>query len=137
LLEQRKEGVKFDGDKLRYDLIPVKPLAKVAEVYTIGAKKYADRNWEKGIDWGRIYGALQRHSNQWWAGEKNDKEDRQHHLASVVWCALTLMEYEETKQDFDPRKDINKRGYYELFPEENKKESKESERVSKALSKMP
>jgi hypothetical protein len=37
------EGRKYDGDKLRYDLIPVGPLAEVAKVYTIGAKKYADR----------------------------------------------------------------------------------------------
>ena len=96
-------GVKFDGDKLRFDLIPVKPMQQVAEVYTIGAKKYDDRNWEKGLDWGRVYAAMQRHAHAWWGGEICDPEDGQHHLASVVWCALALMEYEQTHKELDPR----------------------------------
>lgn len=97
------EGRKHDTDKARFDLIPAKPLFKVAEVYTIGAKKYDDRNWEKGIKWGRIFAAMLRHAWNWWRGEKLDPEDGQHHLASVVWCALTLMEFEETRPEFDDR----------------------------------
>ena len=54
-----EEGVKNDDGKLRYDLIPVRPLAEVARVYTIGAKKYSDYNWRKGIKWSRIYAAMQ------------------------------------------------------------------------------
>jgi len=101
-------GIKFDGDKLRYDLIPVIPMALVAEVYTIGAKKYADRNWEAGIDFDRILGAIERHFQQYKAGEKVDREDGQHHLASVVWGALCLMEFERTRPEFDKRNDRNK-----------------------------
>lgn len=96
-------GIKRDRGKLRFDLIPVKPLFKVAEVYTIGAVKYDDRNWEKGIKWGRIFAAMLRHAWNWWRGEKLDPEDGQHHLASVVWCALTLMEFEETHPELDDR----------------------------------
>src|SRR5258708_39855322 len=101
------EGTKYDQGKLRFDLLPVKPLGLVAEVYTIGAKKYADRNWELGIQWGRVFGALLRHAFKWWGGERRDP-DGQHHLASVVWCALALMEYEETHQELDDRKVITK-----------------------------
>ena len=97
------EGRKDDTGKARFDLFPVKPLFKVAEVYTIGAAKYDDRNWERGIKWGRIFAAMLRHTWNWWRGEKLDPEDRQHHLASVVWCALTLMEYEETHPELDDR----------------------------------
>lgn len=97
-------GRKDDTSKLRYDLIPTGPMAKVAEVYTIGAKKYSDRNWEKGIQWGRIYAAMQRHSTAFWGGERLDSTDGQHHLASVVWCALALMEYERTHPELDDRK---------------------------------
>jgi hypothetical protein len=97
------EGRKDDTGKERFDLLPVKPLFKVAEVYTIGAKKYDDRNWEKGIKWGRIFAAMLRHAWNWWRGEKLDPEDGQHHLASVAWCALTLMEFEETRPEFDDR----------------------------------
>jgi Domain of unknown function (DUF5664) len=97
-------AVKKDEGKLRFDLIPVEPLRRVAEVYTIGAGKYSDRNWERGLQWGRVYAALQRHANAWWGGEGYDKVDGQHHLASVVWCALALMEYENTHPELDDRK---------------------------------
>jgi len=97
------QGRKDDQGKLRFDLIPVEPFRKLVEVYTIGARKYADRNWEKGIQWGRIYAALMRHATAFWGGERLDPVDGQHHLASVAWCALALMEYERTHPELDDR----------------------------------
>lgn len=96
-------GVKHDTDKLRFDLIPVRPLQELARVFTIGAKKYADRNWEQGLNYGRVYAALQRHAVAWWGGETHDPVDGQHHLASVAWCALALMEFEATHPELDDR----------------------------------
>lgn len=97
------EGRKDDTGKLRYDLIPAEPLAKVAHVYTMGAAKYDDRNWEKGLKWGRVFAAMMRHLWAWWKGESIDKEGGQHHLASVAWGALALMEYERTHPELDDR----------------------------------
>ena len=96
-------AVKFDAAKLRYDLLPPDALAELVRVYGIGAVKYGAGNWENGMDWGRVYAALQRHANKWWAGERNDPEDGQHHLASVAWCALTLMAYEIRNAGTDTR----------------------------------
>lgn len=96
-------GRKDDSGKLRFDLLPVEPLKKVVDAYTMGAKKYGDRNWEKGLEWGRVYAAMQRHSWAWWGGEIHDRADGQHHLASVVWCALSLMEYEDKFPQLDSR----------------------------------
>lgn len=110
------EGKKFDAGKLRFDLLPVEPLRKVAEVYTIGAKKYDDRNWEKGLQWGRVFAAMQRHAWSWWNREQKDAVDGQHHLASVVWCALALMEYEQTHPELDDRVE-RKEGVNEDGPE--------------------
>ena len=59
--ELLKDGVKFDQDKPRMDLIPPETVEALAAVLTYGAKKYEDRNWEKGMSWGRVYGALMRH----------------------------------------------------------------------------
>jgi hypothetical protein len=98
-----QQGHKDDTDKLRYDLIPVLPLAEVAQVYTHGASKYTDKNWELGMAWHRCYGALQRHANAFWSGESRDKESNCHHLASVIFCALALMEYERTHPELDDR----------------------------------
>ena len=97
------EGRKDDQNKLRYDLIPVYPLSRVAQVYTIGARKYENRNWELGLSYSRVYAAMQRHAQAYWGGETSDPVDGQHHLASVAWCALALMEYEQTHPELDDR----------------------------------
>ncbi len=97
------EGRKDDTGKLRWDLLPPYAMMKVVEVYTIGARKYADRNWEKGISFSRIFAAMMRHAWNYWAGQQKDPVDGQHHLASVVWCALALMTYEVTHPEMDDR----------------------------------
>jgi len=97
------KGRKDDANKPRYDLIPVRPLSILAYLYALGARKYTDRNWEKGLRWGRVYRAMISHALKWWGGEQCDQEDGQHHLASVVWCAFALMEYETTHPELDDR----------------------------------
>lgn len=96
-------GKKNDTGKLRMDLIPGYPLMRLAEVYTIGAAKYADDNWRSGISYKRIFAALMRHAWKWFMGETHDPQDGQHHLSSVAWCAFTLMEYEISRPEFDDR----------------------------------
>ena len=108
--EAKAEGRKDDGRgdltlaaKLRYDLIPVMPLADLAEVYTVGAAKYNDRNWEQGIKFSRILAAMFRHLESFRAGEDKDKESGCYHLASVAWGAFALLEYTRTHPDLDDR----------------------------------
>ncbi len=93
-LAGRPEPKKFDGSKLRFDLIPTYPLARLAEVYTIGAKKYGDRNWEGGLKFTRLIAAMERHLLALKAGEDYDQADGQHHAASVAWGAFALMFFE-------------------------------------------
>ncbi len=95
-------GLKYDGGKLRFDLIPPYALEKLAFVYTIGAAKYGDNNWLRGIDRGRIVAAMLRHINRWQKGETVDPDDGQHPLASVAWCAFALMEYERLGLGLSP-----------------------------------
>lgn len=87
-------GAKYDGEKNRLDLVPFDALESVGTVYTLGARKYADRNWEKGISYMRIVGALLRHLFAWIRGERLDPENGQRHIDSVVWNALALSSYE-------------------------------------------
>jgi len=103
LQQLREVGHKYDENKPRYDLIPAIPLGKLAEVYTLGANKYAPRDWENGITWGRIFAAMMRHAWAWWGGEQKDPKDGQHHLASVAWCAFALIEYETTHPELNDR----------------------------------
>lgn len=96
-------AIKHDQQKARFDLIPAAPLWELANVYTFGASKYADRNWEKGFAWTRIFAAMLRHSYRWFMGENLDAETGCHHLASVAWCAFALMEYAITHPELDDR----------------------------------
>ena len=95
--------MKWDSNKLRYDLVPVEPLRLLAAVLTFGAAKYADRNWEGGFDWSRVYAALQRHLNAWWGGESIDSETGLSHLAHAACCLFFLMEFEARSTGHDDR----------------------------------
>lgn len=96
-------AVKHDHGKLRLDLIPVRPLLELADVYTRGAKKYSANNWRGGLAWSRVYRALLSHGFKWHMGEERDSEDGQLHMGSVAWCAFTLMEYAYTHPELDDR----------------------------------
>ena len=103
-----KNAVKLDKDKIRTDLIPVLPLEQIARVLTYGAKKYSDRNWEKGFDFSRCYGAALRHLFSWWDGEDTDAESNLSHLAHAMCCLLFLQEYQlrHTGNDDRPHKQV-------------------------------
>lgn len=95
---------KDDAGKLRFDLIPPEGLEVLADVYTVGAKKYDDHNWRRGgLTYGRIFAAMMRHAWAWWRGEQYDPVDGQHHLGSVAWCAISLIVLEKEKPDDDDR----------------------------------
>lgn len=90
------EGMKFDKDKPRYDLIPIGVEEEVAKVFTFGAKKYADNNWllvEDGER--RYYAACRRHIEAWRRGERLDPETGYHHLAHAICCLAILMGREQ------------------------------------------
>lgn len=75
-----EEGRKDDESKLRYDLLAPEALAGIVEVLTLGAAKYGDRNWERGLAYHRVFGAIMRHLWAWWRGENLDSESGKSHL---------------------------------------------------------
>lgn len=104
--EKLQEGIKYDGDKLRTDLIPPECIESVAWIYTFGAKKYDDNNWRKGMKFSRVYGALLRHIFAWYGGEDNDPETGKSHTWHAMWCCITLayyMLYYKRYKEFDDR----------------------------------
>lgn len=104
--EQQKSepGWKLDGGKPRIDLIAPEMLFGTAEILAFGAAKYSVRNWEKGMSWGRCFGALMRHLWAWWAGEQNDRETGKPHLWHASCCLMFLIAYEQRKIGNDDRK---------------------------------
>ncbi len=78
------------GDKPRYDLIPLGALKRLAELYASGAKHYGENNWQKGMPMRRTYASMFRHMVQWAVGDKSED-----HLRAVAWNAFALMFYED------------------------------------------
>lgn len=100
------EGRKDDSGKPRYDLLPPELLDGVARVLTFGADKYGERNWEKGMRWGRPFAALMRHMWAWWRGEACDPETGMSHLWHAGCCVAFLMTYEQRRIGTDDRAEI-------------------------------
>jgi len=118
----QKLGRKYDGEKLRWDLIPFEALEDVVEVLTFGRKKYASDNWKyvKGRIW-RYVGASFRHLNKWWRAyvlwrkTKDEKyrlkgnnenditmidfETGKSHIANAICCMLFLLDCEKNTGD--------------------------------------
>lgn len=100
-----KAAEKWDSEKVRFDLIPARPLFEIAEILTFGAKKYGDRNWESGFRWGRLFAACMRHLWAWWGGEEFDQESGRSHLAHAACCLVMLMETVHRFPEHDDRKE--------------------------------
>lgn len=99
-----KDGTKNDEEKNRLELMPYDALWEIGKVFTEGAKKYDQRNWELGIKYSRIYGAMMRHAFAWWNREDIDPEFGLSHMVHCAWNALILVAYIiRGKKDYDDR----------------------------------
>jgi len=90
------KGIKYDGEKLRYDLMPCGPLAAIVRVLTFGAQKYEDDNWKSVPEARRRYmAACFRHLEAWRGGETYDPETGENHLAHAACCLVFLIWFDQ------------------------------------------
>jgi hypothetical protein len=92
-LRQRptSEGLKFDSDKPRWDLLPLKPIEDIVKVLSFGAKKYGPDNWRVVANAKeRYFAALMRHIVAYRNGEGTDPESGLSHIAHAL-CNLTFL----------------------------------------------
>lgn len=89
------------GNKGRMDLLPAIALIRLSKHFEAGAKKYSDRNWEKGLPIHTFIDSGLRHIMKYLDGQ--DDED---HLCAGVWnfiCAMWMEEKHPEMQDIETR----------------------------------
>ena len=93
-----KESLKYDNEKLRWDLLPLEDIEDVVKVYTEGTKKYAPNSWQKLPDgYNRYKAAMFRHLLEYEKGNIIDEETGCKHLAQVVWNAIAMLHVSKNK----------------------------------------
>ena len=66
------KGGRLNTEKTRYDLIEPYQKQQKAQVYTKGARKYADNNWLQGMAWSKCVASGMRHIEAFLRGEDYD-----------------------------------------------------------------
>ena len=77
-------------DKPRPDLISPFAEERQGHWLRMGAAKYAERNWEKGMPFSRCVASLKRHLMKYQQGKRDED-----HLAAIMFNAMALIHYEE------------------------------------------
>ncbi len=111
------EGRKDDQGKLRYDLMSVDALRGLTEVLTFGSSKYSDRNWQKGIDFNRLYRATLAHLLAFWKRKDIDDDSAKLAIDHAQCCVHFLSHYlhnYELYKKFDNRTDARGGGYGDM-----------------------
>jgi len=109
LLEQRQRfetgSERQSLDDVRYDLISPIGLKRLAQTYAEGARKYTDRNWEKGQPFGVLLNHAIDHINDFIAQQLGLGEDLgisdEDHLAHAVWNLFAIMHFQATKPEMN------------------------------------
>ena len=96
---------KFDGGKIRLELIPPEWTWGVGAVLTFGAQKYAAGNWAtgNGFEWSRLIGATERHLTAFKSGENLDPESGLSHLYHAGCMLAFLAAHVERGRGVDDR----------------------------------
>lgn len=89
-------GIKFSQNKLRFDLIQPEFEELLAEVLTMGCKKYSPNNWQKLKNAEEeYYAALRRHLSLYRKGESCNEESGLSHLGHIAANVMFLLHFEQ------------------------------------------
>jgi hypothetical protein len=94
-------GLRHNKHKTPMHLLPWDAIGALADHYGKGAKKYPERNWEKGLKWNEGCAAsLVRHLKAWSSGEDYELENmpdgscqQMYHDESMLWNAMALVTF--------------------------------------------
>jgi hypothetical protein len=98
-----KTELKWDDEKLRWDLLDFALLEPIIYRYTVGAQKYEPNSW-KNLANGkeRYFSACMRHLSCMRQGEQADPDPRfakyPSHCAAAIWNLLAVLYFEQQEE---------------------------------------
>lgn len=97
-------GLKYDTGKPDMSLIPTAAALEEAAVWSYGKAKYSQFQWHKGITYGKILAAMERHLVLLKAGADYDYENKLHNAAAIRCGAAMLIQFTlEDRFELDDR----------------------------------
>jgi hypothetical protein len=92
-IDDEIRGLKYNTNKIRWELLPKDALEQIACVFTHGAVKYEAENWRKGIPFSECIGSMYRHLSAFERGEDIDPNSTLFHLAHLNFWSLILLHF--------------------------------------------
>lgn len=89
----QNEATRLNQGKLRVGLVTPQYIEMTAEALTMGANKYGERNWMKGLTVSSILDSLNRHLLEYEKGIDNDPESGLSHLSHIGANLMFLMHF--------------------------------------------
>lgn len=83
-----EKGDRFNEGKRKWSLVHFESMEPMIQVLEFGAKKYAPKNWMKGLDPVEILESMQRHLGKLLDGEEIDPESGLHHMGHIQCNAM-------------------------------------------------
>lgn len=96
-----KGGLRYNTGKLPLHLISPHALNGLAAVLEFGKKKYAARNWEKGLNYEETLGSALRHLLALLAGERIDPESGLPHIDHLQCNAMFLSHFMKQPEKYE------------------------------------
>lgn len=94
--------------KLRVDLVPHEMITSLAQGLTKGAKKYYERNWERGFPHMSVYGSTMRHLLKWLEGQDIDEDTGVRHIElAFLNLGMIVTQTIRDRKDLDDRPSVN------------------------------
>lgn len=108
--EEKKQGTRYNKDKLRWRNFPLFLLEGLIEVAQKGEVKYGTYNFMDGLPINDTLDSLKRHLVDFEDPRKPDEdaETKVNHLYSVAWNAIVAAYHLETRPDLDDRIKLDK-----------------------------
>jgi hypothetical protein len=115
---EKKEALRYNVGKTRFDLLEPYAIEQLAKVFTAGANKYSDNNWiHNGMSWSKMIASMKRHISEFEKGNDYDFDENcdgcksgscnSHtnllHTAHIAWNALGLVSYSKYHPEKDDR----------------------------------